>query len=181
MNHDQTISRLAHRLGTGYFVHTSILEVLDTVDLAQPIDWTKESQAFRKDGSFHRFAADHYFREAVADEATRLDLDRVWIAGALLQLGDALDRIEYYDRAPILELVRHLRNAVAHGNRFRINKAEVLDKFPAHNRDLRWHDGPAIEIVAALHDQPLMFDFMNPADFVDVFLAVAEYLRLCGM
>src|SRR5688500_4961338 len=57
--------------------------------------------------------------------------ERVWLAGALLTLGDALSTHAYFDRAPILEMVRHLRNAVAHGNRFDIRSPKQLAQHPA--------------------------------------------------
>jgi hypothetical protein len=41
------------------------------------------------------------------------DLDRVWLVGSLLAIGDALMRHCYFDHAPELELLRHLRNGVA--------------------------------------------------------------------
>ncbi|OXC78250.1 hypothetical protein [Caballeronia sordidicola] len=41
--------------------------------------------------------------------------------GALLTLGDELGARGYFDRAPILEIVYHLRNGMAHDNRFNID------------------------------------------------------------
>jgi hypothetical protein len=43
--------------------------------------------------------------------------------GALLTLGDALQVHRYFDHSPELELIYHLRNGVAHGNRFTFTKA----------------------------------------------------------
>jgi hypothetical protein len=62
------------------------------------------------------------------------ELARVWLVGALLTVGDALARHHYFDRAPELELLRHLRNGVADGNVFNIDNPDTLAKFPAHNR-----------------------------------------------
>jgi hypothetical protein len=47
--------------------------------------------------------------------------------GALLTLGDELSAYGYFDRAPALELLYHLRNAVAHGNRLNITKEGKID------------------------------------------------------
>ena len=72
----------------------------------------------------------------------------------------------YFDRAPELELLRHLRNGVAQGNSFRIDNPKKLTKFPAHNL-LAWakSDSKAVfEITPSLHDQPVLFDFMGPGD-----------------
>jgi hypothetical protein len=41
-------------------------------------------------------------------------VDRVWLTGGLITLADALERNNYFDRAPHLKLVRHLRNGVSH-------------------------------------------------------------------
>ena len=49
------------------------------------------------------------------------ELGRVWLVGALLRTGDALQRHHYFNRAPELELLRHLRNGVARRNVFKID------------------------------------------------------------
>jgi len=58
---------------------------------------------------------------------TRRDFDRVWLMGALLTVGDALRDNGYFDHAPEAEIIRHLRNGIAHGNHFRFDDA-VKDK-----------------------------------------------------
>ena len=42
------------------------------------------------------------------------------IKGALLHVGDAFSAAGYLDRSPEFEFLRHVRNAVAHGNKFNI-------------------------------------------------------------
>jgi len=42
------------------------------------------------------------------------------IKSALLHVGDAFSAAGYLDRSPELEFLRHVRNAVAHGNKFNI-------------------------------------------------------------
>ena len=170
--------RLAHRLGTGYYVHSAILDVVSNLDQSKPIDYLNGRDVFRKDGTKHTFAFNHYLREAVQNSQTKDDLDRVWIGGALITLGDALGRNEYFDCAPHLELVRHLRNGVAHGNRFRIDNPAKLAKYPANNFHARIKSpaGTSFEITSALQGQPVLFDFMGPADCVDLFMSVEVYL-----
>jgi hypothetical protein len=110
------------------------------------------------------------------------DLDRVWLVGALLALGDALKQHGYFDHAPELELLRHLRNGVAHGNSFRIDNPKELTKFPAHNR-LAWvkSDSKAVfEITPSLQNQPVLFDFMGPGDILDLLMSVGLYLVRMG-
>lgn len=99
--------------------------------------------------------------------------------GALLTLGDELTLYEYFDRAPILEFVYHLRNAVAHGNRFHITDKgrKRLERHPAHNRSapVKSPAGTVFEITASLSG-PLLFEFMQPADVIDLLQAVEVYL-----
>jgi hypothetical protein len=96
----------------------------------------------------------------------------------LIALGDAPDRNGYFDRAPHLELVRHLRNGASHGNRFRIDQPAKLTKLPANNLSARVRSpaGSPFEITPDVQGQTVMFEFMGPADFVDLFLSVEVHL-----
>jgi hypothetical protein len=171
-------ARLAHRLGGGYYVHSAIIDVAAGADRSQPINWNITREVVRKDGTKHVFSFDHYLREAFENSRTKDDLDRVWLTGGLISLADALEREGYFDRAPHLELVRHLRNGVSHGNRFRIDHPENLAKYPAHNflASVRSPAGTSFEITAATQDSTVMFDFMGPADFIDLFMSVEVHL-----
>jgi hypothetical protein len=167
--------RLAHRLGGGYYVHSSIIDVAASVDRSQPIDWTNTREVERKDGTKHVFAFDHYLREAFENLKTKDDLGRVWLIGGLITLADALGNNQYFDRVPHLELVRHLRNGVAHG-RFRIDKPADLAKHPANNfsAPVRSPAGTMFEITPTT--QGAVFDFMGAADFIDLFMSVEIHL-----
>ena len=171
-------ARLAHRLGGGYYVHSAIIDVAAGVDRSEPINWNITREAVRKDGTKHVFSFDHYLREAFENSRTKDDLDRVWLKGGLITLADALHRHRYFDRAPHLELVRHLRNGVSHGNRFRIDNPSDLTNHPAHNffASVRSPAGSSFEITTAVQDTAVMFDFMGPADFVDLFMSVEVHL-----
>jgi hypothetical protein len=107
----------------------------------------------------------------------------VFLAGALLTLGDALSSHRYFDHAPELELVRHLRNGVAHGNRFNIDQrgAQTLARWPAHNR-LAWvkSDTVTFEITPSLHGSEVLWQFMEPGDVVSLLQAVNVYLIRVG-
>ena len=110
------------------------------------------------------------------------EFEWVWFAGSLIKVGDALSRNNYFDRAPELELVRHLRNGIAHGNQFNIENEQALSKFPAHNR-LAWArdpSSPSFEISRNIHGQPVLFDFMGPGDVLDLLHAVHVYLQRLG-
>jgi hypothetical protein len=122
----------------------------------------------------------HYLELPTTDEELAAQFNLVWLSGALLQLGDALSQKKYFDHAPELELIYHIRNGVAHGNRFNIHGAGVtrLQKYPAHNhrsivpgdkRDL-------FEVTTALNGSPVLFDFMGPADVLDLLLSASNHL-----
>jgi hypothetical protein len=121
----------------------------------------------RKDGTAHTFNLRHYLDLFRRDHDLQHEVLRGWATGALLTLGDELSAHRYFDRAPILELVYHLRNAVAHGNRFNITKEgqDRLARYPAHSREAAVKSplGTLYEITPSLSG-PLLFDFMGPAD-----------------
>jgi hypothetical protein len=171
------VGRLAHRIGGGYYVHSSIIDVAASVDRSQPIDWTNTREVERKDGTKHVFAFDHYLREAFENLKTKDDLERVWIVGGLITLADALGKKpnQYFDRAPHLELVRHLRNGVAHGQ-FRIDRPKDLAIHPANNfaASVKSPAGTLFEITPITHGS--VFDFMGVGDFVDLFFSVETHL-----
>ncbi len=77
----------------------------------------------RKDGTSIWYSLSHYLRKSTA-RAFSETFERLWLGGALITLGDALAAQGYFDRGPDLELVRHLRNGVAHGNRFHLLNEE---------------------------------------------------------
>lgn len=73
-------------------------------------------------------------------------------------------------------MVRHLRNAAVHGNRFEIRDADLLRKWPAHNRGAGWRGPTTFEITPELHGKPLLFEYMATGDLVDVFGSVQTHL-----
>jgi hypothetical protein len=115
------------------------------------------------------------------DQSLQGDFLRTWALGALLTLGDELDKPEhkYFDHAPILELVYHLRNGIAHGNRFTITESgkKRLAKFAAHNRHavVKSPKGTVYEITPNLKG-PVLFDFIGAADVIDLLQSVEVYL-----
>jgi hypothetical protein len=63
----------------------------------------------RKDGTEHAYHFEHFLQRAATEPQLRLDFERTWTAGSLIGLGDALALQDYFDHAPELELVYHLR------------------------------------------------------------------------
>ena len=170
------VARLAESLKEDLFVHHAAITLArqpDALALLPPAT----PDALVAEGQLSpgvRYDLPHYL--ALAGQRGRQEqFERVWLAGALLTLGDALSDSGYFDRAPILETVRHLRNAVAHGNRFRILSSKQLAQYPAHTPMTsagahRW------EITPELSGTEFMFAFMQPGDVVTVLGWVAQHL-----
>lgn len=181
------IGRMAYRMYEGYFMHVAVIRVATDPRAAtlspnvEPSQIVPVGYVVRKDGTSHIFHFTQYLARAGSDPAMVDELRRVWLVGALLAVGDALKRHDYFDHAPELEVLRHLRNGVAHGNAFRIDMT-LLAKFPAHNRlaRIRSDNNAEFEITPNLQDQPVLFDFMAPGDILDLLMSVSDYLVRMG-
>jgi hypothetical protein len=174
------VARLASYMLRGYLAHIAAVRSVPRVDgnalLRLIADWPSDFVQ-RKDGSRWSFDT----RDALvdlADKAIDAELPRVWLTGSLLALGDTLKEHGYFDRAPVLELVYHLRNGIAHGNRFNFTTTglERLKKYPAHNRDA-WFSKMLFEIAPTLNGQAVLFDFMDAGDVLDLLSSVGAHLR----
>ena len=180
--------QLAERLSQGYYSHlAAIMVAMDprAIHLApaiRPGHHVSVADVRRKDGTAHVFHFPHYLARAANDPLVAGELERIWLAGALLRLGDVLAQHRYFDRAPELELLRHLRNGVAHGNRFNITDTKSLKKYPAHNRlaAVRGDLKPVFEVEPSLHGQEVLFNFMGARDVLDLIMSVGLYLIRMG-
>ncbi len=112
-----------------------------------------------------------------SDPGLRDEMDRAWCVSSLILLGDRLAEEGYFDRAPVLEMVRHLRNGVAHGNRFGFHKPEELESWPAHTREAACWTPHPFEITPDLEGTTVLFDFMGPGDILDLLISVSTYLQ----
>jgi hypothetical protein len=132
-----------------------------------------------KAGSGHEFHLPYYLEWAQRTPSD--EFDRAMLGGALITLGDALNAHRYFDHAPELQLVRHLRNGVAHGNRFNIDKRgrEQLAKWPAHNR-LAAAKSSEFEVTPALNGQEVLWSFMAAGDVLNLIQSVSTYLIRMG-
>jgi hypothetical protein len=182
------VGRLAARMGQGYYAHTAAIEVardpraktlVSTIPLGQPVP---VSYVTRKDGTQHVFDFHHYLDHTRTNPDVVDELPRIWLVGSLLAVGDALSKPKnrYFDHAPILELLYHLRNGVAHGNVFHFNAAGLkrLNKYKAHNKmvGVQSSTNAEFEIVAGLQGKPVLFEFMGPGDVLDPLQSVEVYL-----
>lgn len=182
------IGQLAQRMSSGLYMHTAAITLATDARAKSlgpstlPGHIVPIGYITRKDGTSHAFHFHYYLDQARAEPAMIEDLARIWLVGSLLAIGDALSKHNYFDRAPELELLRHLRNGVAHGNAFRIDNPASLSKFPAHNKlaMIRSDTKAEFQISAKLHNLPVLFDFMGPGDVLDLLISVANYLIRMG-
>jgi hypothetical protein len=172
------VGQLAQDMARGYAAHIAVIRVAPRLDHKAAVqliaDYPSDSVQ-RKDGTKWSFDTQDALVD-LADKAIAEELPRVWLAGSLLRLGDALKKHDYFGHAPELELVRHLRNGIAHGNCFDIRFPEELKQFPAHNRDA-WFKHTIFEITPELDGQPVLFDFMEAGDVLDLLSSVGLYLK----
>lgn len=182
---------LARRMAQGYYAHTAAIEFAKNPDAKALASTTPlgqiSSYIIRKDGTQHTFDLPHYLNQAHTDPAVVDELPRVWLVGSLLSVGDALSIISkhlkparYLNGAPILELLYHLRNGIAHGNKFNFLKSgkKRLNKYKTHNKTagVRSDTKAEFEITIDLQGKPVLFEFMGPGDVLDLLQSVEVYL-----
>lgn len=175
---------MARRLTSAVYVQAAVLDIMRdvrTLTFAPTPEIAGDRSAgfvYRRDGTPLAYDWRHHMEAARTDAALTAELERAELSSALLVLGDRLAAEGYFDRAPILEMVRHLRNAVGHGNRFSFHEPAALLQWPAHTRDAasRSPTGAAFEITAGLQGTCVLFDFMGPGDVLDVLVSVGTHL-----
>jgi len=172
------VGQLARVMGRGYAAHitaTRIAPRLDHKAFIRLIANHLTDSVQRKNGTEFSFDTQDALGD-LANKAIAEELPRVWLAGSLLAVGDALERNDYFDHAPELELVYHLRNGIAHGNHFDIRNRKRLAKYPAHNRDASFRN-TIFEITPKLNGKPVLFDFMEAGDVLDLLFSVGIRLE----
>jgi hypothetical protein len=179
------VGHLAQRLAAGYYSFLVAHHVAvnpNSINLLPPAKakgQDPEGEIERKDGTFHTLNLRFYLDLLREDQALQGNFLRTWATGALLMLGDELARNHYFDHAPILELVYHLRNGVAHGNRFNIDHAgqRRLAKYKASNRGAAVKSPLAtVYEITPMVVGPVLFDFIGAADVIDLMQSVEVYL-----
>jgi hypothetical protein len=180
------VGQLAMDMAQGYSAHSAALSIVKRLDekTLHRVTWWNEpvGTAPTKDGTPVCFNLRGFLKLASKNPAIAAELPLVWLRGSLLAVGDALACNRYFDRAPELELIRYLRNGIAHGNLFKIQKDDQLVKRPAHNRDV-WPRRPGrgiFEITSALNGQCVLFDFMEAGDVIEALHDVGVYLKRLG-
>jgi hypothetical protein len=181
------VGQLAADMADGYSAHSAAMTIVGRLDeqTLRRVTWGNDPVGYApcKDGNKWQFGLLGFLQLTTTRPAIAEELPRVWLAGSLLTVGDALERNGYFDHAPELELVYHLRNGIAHGNRFEIRNRKRLAKYPAHNRNV-WPKRPntpgTFEINTALHGQRVLFDFMQAGDVLEHLAYVSLHLKRIG-
>lgn len=182
------IGQMADRLAYGYLAFHAAISVgthPDANELLPPkgIGGLVSVGAIpREDGSRAiTYNAQHY-RDLAREPAVAREYGLVWLSGAMMSLNDELSQYDHFDRQPEYELVRHLRNAVAHGNRFRIDRPERLATFPAYWPGCKVdgtsdHKQRRFEITPQMNGDPCLFEFIGESDVQELLQAVGHRLR----
>jgi hypothetical protein len=176
------VGLLARRLTSGLYIHAAAITMLrhpQAPALAPAAQVGPAAGVLRRlDGSECAYDWKYHLDLLRSDPSYTDELDRAWLISALMTLADRLGAENYFDRAPVLEMVRHLRNGLAHGNRFDIREPQKLAAWPAHTRDAacRGPGGASFEIHQGLNGQPVLFDFMGPGDVLDLIISVGTHL-----
>jgi hypothetical protein len=185
--HRLAVGRMAQHLASGYyaFLVAHLVAVnpvsINSLPPAKALGEDPTGEIKRKDGTFHTLNLLYYLDLLREDQNLQGDFLRTWAMGALLTLGDELAKPEhdYFGHAPILELVYHLRNGIAHGNRFNITGTgkRRLGKYEAHNRNAAAKSplGTVYEITPNSKGS-ILFDFIGPADVIDLLQSIEVHL-----
>lgn len=174
------MGELAYLLRFGLYAHAAALEIArdsraSSIALGTG-DHDSTGVVHCKDGTARPFDLRYVLDLMRSEPALRTEMDRAWCVSSLILLGDRLAAEEYFDRAPVLEMVRHLRNGIAHGNRFTLRNPTELRAWPAHTRDASCQTAEPLEIAPELDGHTVLFDFMAPGDVLDLLISVGTHL-----
>src|SRR5262245_31441176 len=173
-NQRAEVAQLARDMAAGYASHITAWRMPPKIDRNAFVKFIGENlidSVPRKNGPPWTFGVQDTFYEAVVRDRIREEFPIIWLTGALLAVGDALKASNYFDHAPDLELVYHLRNGIAHVNRFTFTQTgRKRLKRAAHNRD------GAFKITTELEGQTVLFDYMQAGDVLGLLPSVASHL-----
>jgi hypothetical protein len=178
---------LTQRLAGEYYTHMAALHVAAdprAAAFAPPVEAGQSVPILRvprDDGTHHIFHFSHFLSQVREPELVD-DFKKAWLASTLLTIGDALGVNGYFGHAPEAELVRHLRNGIAHKNRFSFHPAVIdsssgLLKHSAHNR--RYQIALSMReyvIDTNLKGSSVLFDYGGPAVILDILTVLGWHL-----
>ncbi|MFL5739879.1 MAG: hypothetical protein ACJ75B_06650, partial [Flavisolibacter sp.] len=163
------VSRLAQDLAGGCYSYSAALTVIsdERIESLIPPILPGQNVPIGIIGH-HQFDFLFYIKEARKNPFIKDQMEKVWASGAILTLGDTLAQNHYFDRGPVLELIRHLRNGVAHGNKFNIKNPEILNEFPARLRDPITENQLTFDITPDLKGKSVFFEFIDFGQLITV-------------
>jgi len=185
------VATLAQRMVSQFFSHHAALYVARdprAQKFAPPIETGQHVPVLkipRRDGNAMIMSFDHYLAEVRKPE-TRQDFDKVWLIGALLMVGDALGANKYFGRIPEAEIIRHLRNGVAHGNRFSFRRDPIEEtsgklKYPANMFRYAGRQGmPMHEVDTDRQGTEVLFVWGGPDAIIDCLTVLGVHLWNVG-
>jgi len=164
----------------GCYAFSAVLDVARTAHLDlprdRPINMRDTRVVGRKRGDHHLFGFEHYLKAAFEADTIANPVQQSWFAMAIVTAGAELSPFNYFNRAPRLEVIYHLRNAIAHGGRFHFTEdcRQRLSDYPANTFG---SEGMVqFEVTAALDGQELVFELLHPGDVIDVLIGATFYL-----
>ncbi len=185
------VATLAQRMTSQYFAHVASMYVArhpEAEGFAPPVEADQHVPVIRikrRDGNDMIMWFNHYLKEANSSTA-RDDFDKIWLQGALLAVGDAFGANGYFGHEPEAEIIRHLRNGIAHGNRFEfrdsvIDRASGKLKYPANIfRYAERQVMPRHEVEVGLHGTEVLWTWGGPDAVMDCLTVLGVHLWNIG-
>jgi hypothetical protein len=143
----------------------------------EPVGEGIQGTLLRNDGTFHLFDMRYYLSLGINDPDSNEQLLLASYASVLITTADLLSGCGYFNHSPEFELIYHLRNGLAHGNKFTITQSgkRRLSRYPAFLRS--FNGAEKYHISEHLNGSGVLFDFVGPGDVVDILTLTAERLR----
>jgi hypothetical protein len=185
------VATLAQRMTSQYFSHVAAMYIARDKRASMFAPSIKPGQLVpilrlpRRDGNNMVMPFNHYLEESKKPEVVE-DFDKVWLTGALLAVGDALGANDFFNHEPEAEMIRHLRNGIAHGNHFDfrprvINKSTGKLKYPANifRYSVR-QNMPRHEIDTNLQGTEVLWNWGGPDAIIDCLTVLGIHLWNVG-
>ncbi|MDD3159981.1 MAG: hypothetical protein PHQ98_03370 [Candidatus ainarchaeum sp.] len=108
------------------------------------------------------------------------EFNYTYMASSIIKLNDKLKKYDYFDHAPILETIYHLRNSVAHNNKFDFkNQKERLKRYPAYFCITK-NSPKIIEFNEKKMNQEILFETIEYGELIELFKYIGLYLIMMG-